>query len=1317
MGDSTLAQERPEESSGDNVSVVDKTHEFIDNLDETASAATVMIDRGLDLASDADIAASPSWGSYKSVVGSIAKGSSHVSIANDGATILYDISRGDYIDAAEAGGKALGSSLGTYAGVAAGGLCGPAAVICSPVLGFVGGLVGGVIGDNVIGGLISGLNGTAEENDNFIRDNFGLINYDVDPETGERSDTLTANEFVLGQLLSDEHTQIFMNNSSPGSFNSATNLSDGGMTSVVVGGWKSQEEHLEFEQNYIDTGDVTIDEANTSFLNVGLSGTDGAINYSNPTAQDYEMAAQTLEEVAVSYAWGQSTGTYAGLTYSDARQLNMAHRAFDAGLLEDGMTWDEGDLEVEVTYIRKNDEELALYEQTKASREEAAQAARVARIEQDEAVQRAAESANRFHQRNNDNDGDGNDNNGGNSRGGSGGGSSHGASRTGGQKQAHDSANNRGGYDGSGRPDTFGDNPNGGSKGGGYKAPKSNSDLDKKTGSGGNPGHPSAYPIILDLDGDGEIEITQMTESRTLFDFDDDSYEEITAWAAADDGFLIIDLDENGELTPEGGDGDVTHAKELAFANWTEEEDTDLEGLAAVFDSNQDGVLDENDEHWESFKIWQDKDQDGDVDEGEMQTLEEAKIAKFDLTSDGNREELEDGTVIHGIGSFHYTDGVEGVFGDVELAYRAYGLKFVQTETGFTIELEDPDGNVIADTSYFFAPDDTAQSVDLNEKYYTLAYGKGGDDTFDGRSKNGEENLYTGLMGVLIGAGAGDDKIWGTEGSDTITGGFGSDEMHGGGGHDKIFTDDEDDLSKVTGGEGFDILTHSSWTEAAQKQYDADLNAAYETAKADLIENGGDPETDVVTFELPSSDYTAKDLVIDLEAMGFEAIYSGAGNDTIASTSETGAVIDGGAGDDTITAGDGNDMLSGGFGNDTINAGNGYNRIDGGWGDDAITTGEDADTVFGGAGNDTIETGAGDDTLSGGAGDDRLEGGAGDDNYLFGYGSGRDTILDETFGEVTEIVAHTYNHSRYVGGKGAKYVNETRTGYTAETTTQELDGGIDTITFTNATVHDLFIKADGADMVIGLREYDALFDVWAWNETDKKWARTLEAVTEDQLPTDSESRSIVVPAGQGDEQTVLLEDMADTLTIEQWTDTNNRIEEFAFSDGNVLDVHDIAQFLNGGNNNDTLTGGNDRDWIGSGDGADNLKGLGGKDVLAAGAGNDILDGGDGNDFLFAGKGDDTLRGGKGNDYLLAEAGNDKLYGGDGDDTLSGAEGDDHLYGDAGDDTLIGGSGADFLNGGAGDDTYLYFRGDGHDTIHDFHEVEETSAGTDHQEAA
>lgn len=101
-------------------------------------------------------------------------------------------------------------------------------------------------------------------------------------------------------------------------------------------------------------------------------------------------------------------------------------------------------------------------------------------------------------------------------------------------------------------------------------------------------------------------------------------------------------------------------------------------------------------------------------------------------------------------------------------------------------------------------------------------------------------------------------------------------------------------------------------------------------------------------------------------------------------------------------------------------------------------------------------------------------------------------------------------------------------------------------------------------------------------------------------------------------------------------------------------------------------------------------GLGGDDVIVgncvdlgiyvnAGEGNDTIVGGDMPDSLTAGAGDDFVYGMGGNDWIDGNSGRDNLLGGDG---------DDRMYGGNGGDTLDGGNGRDVLYGEVGSNLYV-----------------------------
>lgn len=719
-------------------------------------------------------------------------------------------------------------------------------------------------------------------------------------------------------------------------------------------------------------------------------------------------------------------------------------------------------------------------------------------------------------------------------------------------------------------------------------------------------GSGTQQPIILDLDGDG---IDVSFGSNAAFDLDGDGYREQTAWASADDGFLVVDLDENGNISADGGDGDITQAKELAFASWAADGSTDLQGLAEardaegnlIFDSNADGVLDANDNIWSSMKVFQDLDQDGEVDEGELRTLDDWGISQINLSYDDGSSfaETDDnvsvlGNTLHGTASFVMNGNViEGGVGDVSLAYNEFGWRRVETDSGYRIEFESGEG-------WTFWDGETAvdANADLAAGGYAGAYGDARSNVLDGSGLTED---------AVIDGGAGNDRVLGGSGGDLLSGGDGVDTIHAGAGNDVVFADAADNVAagNVTGGEGYDQL---NMTE------DAVLNIA------------------------------------DLGSLGFEAVEAGEQADRISALDDdTGFYFSGNGGDDTLTTAGGADVLSGGAGSDSL------------------TSGAGADRLFGGAGSDRLNAGDDADFLAGGSGSDTLLGGGGNDTYFYQRGDGADLIYDQTEGTFMERYEYTARVRQK--GKRRRYTNELRT-KTVEMT-GEVDGGIDTLEFGyGIDIEDILFSRVGDNAFIQIRELD----------------------------------DINTEADEGNTVSV-----DDNITIQDWSDDNNRIEYFSLANGMSINVSQIKHGQTGHAEANSFIGTSEGDWLNAGGGNDTLHGNAGNDVMIAGDGNDDIAGGDGKDAIFAGDGDDIVSGDAGNDYIMAGAGNDTVYGGAGDDTLFGEEGDDLLEGGEGNDTLLGGEGSDTLRGGAGDDVYIYVRGDGRDVIQD--EAGAVSGGT------
>jgi len=128
---------------------------------------------------------------------------------------------------------------------------------------------------------------------------------------------------------------------------------------------------------------------------------------------------------------------------------------------------------------------------------------------------------------------------------------------------------------------------------------------------------PALDPLILDLDGDG-IETRSIDDSDIRFDLDGDRFGELTGWVEADDGFLVRDLNGNGQID------DISEM----FGG------IGLSGIdmLAAHDLNADGKIDALDAIYAELRVWQDFDQDGETDAGELSTLEDLGIVSITVT-------------------------------------------------------------------------------------------------------------------------------------------------------------------------------------------------------------------------------------------------------------------------------------------------------------------------------------------------------------------------------------------------------------------------------------------------------------------------------------------------------------------------------------------------------------------------------------------------------------------------------------------------------------------------------------------------------------
>ena len=96
---------------------------------------------------------------------------------------------------------------------------------------------------------------------------------------------------------------------------------------------------------------------------------------------------------------------------------------------------------------------------------------------------------------------------------------------------------------------------------------------------------------------------------------------------------------------------------------------SDMAALRQVFDTNHNGKLDTGDARWSEFRVWQDGNQDGVSQAGELRTLDQVGIRSIDLTPSGPAVHFPDGSAITGTSTYTRADGSTGIAGDAAFAY------------------------------------------------------------------------------------------------------------------------------------------------------------------------------------------------------------------------------------------------------------------------------------------------------------------------------------------------------------------------------------------------------------------------------------------------------------------------------------------------------------------------------------------------------------------------------------------------------------------------------------------------------------------------
>ena len=136
-------------------------------------------------------------------------------------------------------------------------------------------------------------------------------------------------------------------------------------------------------------------------------------------------------------------------------------------------------------------------------------------------------------------------------------------------------------------------------------------------------------PIVIDMNGDGVK--TSAKGKHVYFDHDVNGFAENTGWVDDNDALLVLDRNQNGQID----DGRELFGSNTLLASG-EKAKNGFEALAE-FDENHDGVIDAADSVWSKLQLWQDKNQNGVVDEGELSALSASQITAIGVNYENKK--------------------------------------------------------------------------------------------------------------------------------------------------------------------------------------------------------------------------------------------------------------------------------------------------------------------------------------------------------------------------------------------------------------------------------------------------------------------------------------------------------------------------------------------------------------------------------------------------------------------------------------------------------------------------------------------------------
>lgn len=552
---------------------------------------------------------------------------------------------------------------------------------------------------------------------------------------------------------------------------------------------------------------------------------------------------------------------------------------------------------------------------------------------------------------------------------------------------------------------------------------------------------PSCEPLVLDLDGDGVIEISDFEGGR-YFDYDGNGFAKRTTWSTKGDGVLAVDYDGNGKIDSEK---ELVHSEDM-FA----------------FDKNDDKVINKADEIFSKLRIIK--------NDGSLKTLDEEGISEIVLFDNWDESTDAKGNFKFAEGTFKKVDGkayryhayyfqvspfdtqeLDVVKVSIEVNklpnIKNYGTvrslhqammrdaelkKLVEqfTKEQNDITRERLTEEILAKWTGADKAEASERTKNIDpkhlavvEKFFKMSDKKLWEvqraevrfEDINKQSAEALESIYLSLENMVYGELMSQSHLSdltkvikkrqdGSSDLSEVTKKLAKEvSQNPKTGRERVLQ-----FAKMVKGVGLDKTSnyldpkdadsfYLKFTENDRDlkwQIDSSFKPKYELTEGRKSEVNNRKE--IIGTEgadaYNSKNYDAK------ETDGY-LIHMMDGDDVIYGSESRGEALIGCNGDDVIDGGAGSNIIAGNDGNDILFGGSGVDKIQGGDGDDIIFGGDGDDLIYPDADDETVKPAGtvhiGNDIIVGGRGNDVIYSVVGDDTFIFNLGDGVDTIYEE----------------------------------------------------------------------------------------------------------------------------------------------------------------------------------------------------------------------------------------------------------------------------------------------------------------------------------